>query len=127
MAQAKLSFFKLIVRDVEKMRGFYEAAFGFAVHDSFETPDFEEVLMRQTGSDFMLVLLRYKDGRDVSAAAAHGPSGFVTPDMRSTHAQLQAAGAAAKTPVMEVDDMKVAFFDDPEGHEIEVVQFGSGI
>jgi catechol 2,3-dioxygenase-like lactoylglutathione lyase family enzyme len=124
MAQAKLAFFKLIVRDLERMRAFYCGALGFAEQTAFDTPDFRESILRQDGTDVTLILLCYKDGRTLPDAAVHGPTGFLTEAIEATHAALIAAGARAKGPVMEVEGgIKVAFLDDPEGHEIELCQF----
>ena len=125
MSQAKLSFFKLIVRDLERAQSFYERAFGFTLQDRFDTPDFNEVILRQEGTDVMIVLLCYSDGRDIPDARAHGPAGFATDDMDATHAAVVAAGATPKGPVIVVEGgIKVAFLNDPEGHEIELCQFG---
>jgi len=125
VSQAKLSFFKLIVRDLERAQSFYERAFGFTLQDRFDTPDFNEVILRQEGTDVMIVLLCYSDGRDIPDARAHGPAGFATDDMDATHAAVVAAGATPKGPVIVVEGgIKVAFLNDPEGHEIELCQFG---
>jgi predicted enzyme related to lactoylglutathione lyase len=125
MTAARLSFFKLLVRDLATTQRFYETALGFSVHDRFDTPDFEEVLLRQKGSDLMLVLLHYTDGRAIPAADNHGPTGFVTDDITATHAALVKAGGKPKGAVIEVEGIKVAFLDDPDGHEIELVQFSA--
>jgi lactoylglutathione lyase len=125
VSQAKLSFFKLIVHDLEKEQSFYEQAFGFTVQDRFVTDDFNEVILRQEGTDVMIVLQCYTDGREIPDARAHGPAGFATDDMDATHATVVAAGATPKGPVIVVEGgIKVAFLNDPEGHEIELCQFG---
>jgi predicted enzyme related to lactoylglutathione lyase len=73
----------------------------------------------------MIVLQCYTDGREIPDARAHGPAGFATDDMDATHAAVVAAGATPKGPVIVVEGgIKVAFLNDPEGHEIELCQFG---
>lgn len=125
MAQAKFAFIKLIVGDLGAQQRFYEQAFGFAEQGRFETADFDEVILGQAGTDVTLMLLCYTDGRPLPDARAHGPTGFATDDMAASHAACVAAGARAKGPVIVVEGgIQVAFLEDPEGHEIELCQFG---
>ncbi len=123
MTVAKLAFMKLIVTDLAGMKRFYESAFGFAQVDAFDTPDFDEVMLRQPDNDFLLFLLRYKDGRRHPDAAAHGATGFVTGNVEATVDAALAAGATLKMGPMDVGPTRVAFVDDPEGHETEIIQF----
>ncbi len=123
MSGAKLAFMKLIVADLARMQAFYEQAFGFAKTDAFDTPDFEEVMLRQEGNEFLLLLLRYKDTRPHPDAAAHGATGFVCGDVQASVGKALAAGATLKLGPMDVGPTRVAFVDDPEGHEIEIIQF----
>lgn len=123
MTAAKLAFFKLIVRDLVRMTAFYEAAFDFHQVDGFDTPEFEEAMFRQGDDPFLLMLLRYKDGRTFGDSAAHGPTGFVTENLDAALAKAITAGATLKLEPMEAGSTRVAFLDDPEGHEIEVIQF----
>ena len=125
MAQAKFAFIKLIVGDLAAQQRFYEQAFGFTEQGRFETADFDEVILGQDGVDVTLMLLCYTDGRPLPDARAHGPTGFATDDIEAAHAACLAAGATAKGPVLVVEGgIKVALLDDPEGHEIELCQFG---
>jgi len=125
MAQAKFAFIKLIVGDLAAQQRFYEQAFGFTEQGRFETADFDEVILGQDGVDVTLMLLCYTDGRPLPDARAHGPTGFATDDIEAAHAACLAAGATAKGPVLVVEGgVKVALLDDPEGHEIELCQFG---
>src|SRR5690606_13454835 len=118
-------FIKLIVGDLVAEQRFYEQAFGFAERGRFETADFDEVILGQDGVDVTLMLLRYTDGRPRPDARAHGPTGFATDDIEAAHAACVVAGAAPKGPVLVVEGgIRVALLDDPEGHEIELCQFG---
>jgi lactoylglutathione lyase len=123
MTKAKLSFMKLIVQDLERMKRFYETAFGFAEVDGFETPDFSEKMFRQGDDPFLFLLLCYRDGRSHPDAAAHGPTGFVTDDVQGTLDAALAAGATLKMAPIDVGPTRVAFVADPEGHEVEIIQF----
>jgi lactoylglutathione lyase len=89
----------------------------------FDTPDFLEAILSQPGADFQMMLLQYKDGRDISEALRHGPTGFFTDQIEAVHARLVAEGAVDKGGVIVVEGgIKVALLDDPEGHEIELCQ-----
>jgi lactoylglutathione lyase len=123
MNAAKLGFMKLIISDMAVMKAFYEAAFGFVAVNGFDTPEFEEIMLRQGDDPFLFLLLRYKDGRQHPDATAHGPTGFVTEDIQASVAAAVAAGAIVKLPPFEVGPTRVAFLADPEGHEIEIIQF----
>jgi predicted enzyme related to lactoylglutathione lyase len=120
---AKLSFFKVIVRDLEIARSFYERSLGFEQVGYFDTPDFLESIMQQPGTDVTMMLLAYKDGRDISAAIRHGPTGFFTDDIEAAHARLVAEGATQKSGIIVVgDNIRIALLDDPDGHELELCQ-----
>jgi catechol 2,3-dioxygenase-like lactoylglutathione lyase family enzyme len=120
---AKLSFFKVIVRDLEIARSFYERSLGFEQVGYFDTPDFLESIMQQPGTDVTMMLLAYKDGRDISAAIRHGPTGFFTDDIEAAHAKLLAEGATQKSGIIVVgDNIRIALLDDPDGHELELCQ-----
>ncbi len=123
MTAARLNFMKLIVRDMPRMKAFYEAAFGFAPVNGFDTPEFEEIMLRQGEDPFLILLLSYKDGRRHPDAAAHGPTGFVSEDVQASVDRAVAAGATVKMAPFEVGPTRVAFLADPEGHEIEIIQF----
>jgi lactoylglutathione lyase len=123
MTAAKLAFMKLIVADLARAQAFYETAFGFAQADAFDTPDFEEVMLRQADNDFLLLLLRYKDGRRHPDAAAHGATGFVCTDLQASLDKAIAAGATLTMAPRDVGPTRVAFVTDPDGHEIEIIQF----
>ncbi len=123
MTMARLAFFKLIVKDLARMQAFYEAAFGFRRVDGFDTPDFEETMLRQGEDPFMLLLLRYKSGGPAGDLTAHGPTGFVAQDVQASVDAALAAGATLKMAPFDVGPTRVAFVADPEGHEIEIIQF----
>jgi lactoylglutathione lyase len=123
MPIAKLSFFKVFVRDLPSAQSFYERSLGFVQEGYFDTPDFLESVMRQPDTDVSMMLLAYKDGRDISAAIKHGPTGFFTDDIEAAHDRLVAEGATAKGGIIVVGEgIKIALLDDPEGHEIELCQ-----
>ena len=123
MSAGQFSFVKLYVADLESMIAFYAAAFDMAVHVRIEEADFEEVLMRQEGHDFMLGLLSWKTDSHKDQRPAAGVIGFITQDADAAVAQAIKAGATLKRAPFDIPGTRVALVDDPEGHEIEFVQF----
>ncbi|WP_183030025.1 VOC family protein [Altericroceibacterium spongiae] len=120
----RLAFFKLGVSNMEKALAFYQEAFGFSVKMTFDEPDFIEHIMALPGQEAgpNLLLLQYKDGRHTIPGNAYGPVGFMVEDMDATYqAALEAGGTALLEPFV-MDGTRVATLQDPEGHEIELVQ-----
>lgn len=122
--EARLSFFKLIVPDIDAALAFWNAAFGFEVTMSFEEPDFREVILALPGQPAgpNLMLVQYNDGRDVSTGQSHGPIGFACTDVRASHDHALACDAERLTDVFEAGGVKLAIIKSPQGHEIELVE-----
>jgi lactoylglutathione lyase len=118
-----LGFLKLVVDDLEAMATFYSEAFGFAVRDRIDMPEIEEVMLVQPGQTFNLVLLRWKDGRALTIGNAHGPIGMTTRSVDQTFAHARASGATVEREPYDLGPMRIAFVLDPEGHEIELIEF----
>lgn len=123
MSAGRFNFVKLFVADLDAMIAFYTASFDMTVHVRIEEPDFEEVLLRQEGHDFLLGLFSWKDGRHRDGRPAAGVIGFVTQDVHASVAQAIEAGATLKQVPFDIPGTRVALVIDPEGHEIEFVQF----
>ena len=123
MSAGQFSFVKLHVADLEAMIAFYASAFDMAVHVRIDEVDFEEVLMRQEGHDFLLGLLSWNTGGHKDQRPAAGVIGFITQDADAAVAQAINAGGTLKRAPFDIPGTRVALVDDPEGHEIEFVQF----
>jgi predicted enzyme related to lactoylglutathione lyase len=125
---ARLSFFKLNTPDMGSALRFYSGAFGFAVTQTFDEPDFLEHILALPGQEAgpNLLLVEYKDGRDVAVGPGHGPIGFMTDDIEDQFARATAAGASVTIPVSHMGPVKFAMLLDPDGHELELVQLPSG-
>jgi predicted enzyme related to lactoylglutathione lyase len=121
----QLGFFKLVVRDLDAMTAFYRDAFGLRLGDRLTGPDFEEVLLAAPASPMTLILYRWTDDREIVIGSGHGPAGFVTTDIDGGFAHALSLGATVIQPPTDVPGLRVAMLRDPEGHEIELVQFQS--
>lgn len=124
MPDVRLAFFKLNVPHLEAATAFWRAAFGFAVTNSFDEPEFRENILalpdQEGGPNLMLV--QYKDGRDVGVGPGHGPVGLVCGDIQASHDHALACDAEKVTGVFEAGGVRIAVLKSPQGHEIELVQ-----
>jgi lactoylglutathione lyase len=119
----RLNFFKLIVRDLDEMQKFYADTFGFEERSRIALPGLEEVMLALPGEQFTLVLYRHTDGRELDIGSGYGPVGFLTRDVDAAVAHALASGASLVAAPRDLGSMRLAFVKDPEGHEIEMIQF----
>ena len=120
----RLNFFKLVVRDVDAMAAFYARAFGFEERrDRVKVPGIEEAMLTLLGEQFTLVLYHWTDGREIAIGSGHGPVGFLTDDVDAAYAHALTSGAQPLYAPFDMASMRIAFVRDPEGHEIEMIQF----
>jgi predicted enzyme related to lactoylglutathione lyase len=121
----RLAFFKLNVPEIVPALAFWHEAFGFEVAQTFDEAEFHEkvlALPAHAGGP-SLMLVAYKDGRDVSVGHGHGAVGIQTSDIAAAHERALRAGAVAGTGIITVaGSIKVAVLHSPQGHEIELVQ-----
>lgn len=118
----RFNFVKVPTRDLAGQLAFYETAFGFAHVAAFENDEMEEILARQEGEALQLCLMRLKT-LPADARSIVGVIGFVTDDIDAALQRALDAGADLKQSVFEVDGIRIALLWDPEGNEIELVQF----
>ena len=76
----RFNFLKVPTIDLATQLAFYEAAFGFARYADFDGDDLEEILMKQEGSEFLLVLMRFKHATPSGATRAQLLSDPHSPD-----------------------------------------------
>ncbi|WP_375390601.1 VOC family protein [uncultured Sphingomonas sp.] len=117
------SFFKINVADLDAAVRFYTEVFGFSVTDTVSLPELEERMLVMPGAKFTLVLLQWQDGRAITVGNGFGPAGFLTRDVDAAYGRALAHGASAHRPPTGMGPMRVAFVLDPEGHEIEMIQY----
>jgi predicted enzyme related to lactoylglutathione lyase len=69
-----------------------------------------------------LLLVEYKDRRDVSVGPGHGPVGLICEDIAATHNRALACGAQPLTGLFEAAGVRIALLKSPQGHEVELIQ-----
>ena len=119
----RFNFFKLNVADLAGAVTFYSDVFGFEEQSRLDLPGVDEVMLAMPGESFMLVLLQFKDGRTLTLGDAHGPIGFLVRDIDAAVSQATARGAKLLRAPADTGFSRYAFLADPEGHEIELIQF----
>lgn len=118
----KFNFVKIVVNDLAAMEAFYIGALGFEVQNRIDGPTFKEVMLAQKAGAFTLVLYHHLDGRALAIGNGWGPMGFIVRDCAADHARLMGLGAAEVRAPASFGGMTVSFVNDPEGHEIELLQ-----
>jgi catechol 2,3-dioxygenase-like lactoylglutathione lyase family enzyme len=120
----RLGFFKLNVPDLEQALAFWREAFGFAVTASFDEPEFREHILALPGQEAgpNLMLVAYKDGRNVTVGPGHGPVGLICEDIHASHDRALVCDAEKVTGVFEAGGVLIAVLRSPQGHEIELIQ-----
>lgn len=120
----RLNFFKLNVPEMAPALEFWSTAFGFSVVQTFDEPEFLEHILALPGQEAgpNLLLVAFRDGREVTPGPGHGPVGLLVDDIVVAHSRAIAAGARELTGVFSVGPVNVAMLASPEGHEIELVQ-----
>ena len=122
------AFTKLVVRDLSKADAFYRTVCGYSegqwVTDTAGGRPIQEVIYRRPEGGLELVLLTYLDGAVGSAGDVI--TAFDTPDLDAFQARLLAAGGAVAEAIRDLEfngnPMRIAFFTDPDGYLLEVMQ-----
>ncbi len=121
MTSVQFAFVKLVVRDLDAMSGFYQRALDLYPARTIDTETVTEIIMRPKGEEngFCLVLYNPKDGREIKIGNAHGPVGLYVKDADAAFANAIREGASPLQKPFNIAGLRVAFVNDPEGHELE--------
>jgi len=121
-------FTKLVVGDLDKSAAFYEAVAGVKpqarINASIGGREITEIVYEATGKGGAnFVLFAYHDTPKTPAGELI--LGFVTSDIGAFMDRARAHGGTVTVEPYEsanAGSMKVAFFTDPDGHLVEVIQ-----
>jgi catechol 2,3-dioxygenase-like lactoylglutathione lyase family enzyme len=121
---ARLGFFKLNVPDLDQATAFWREAFGFSVTGHVDEPVFLENILTMPGQPGgpNLMLVQYKDARDVTVGPGHGAVGLICDDIQASNDRALACNAEKILDVFEAGGVKIAVLKSPQGHEIELIQ-----
>ena len=117
------------VRDEARSVAYYETAFGLAVSDRFDFPDFTLVYMRAPDSPFEIELTVNKDRtKAYDLGDGYGHVAVVVEDLAAEHARFTREGLpATDVKTLKHGDAELGTFffaTDPDGYKIEVIQRG---
>ncbi|MCJ2006318.1 VOC family protein [Methylobacterium sp. E-041] len=117
------------VRDEARSVAYYEAAFGLAISDRFDFPDFTLVYMRAPDSPFEIELTVNKDRTEAyDLGDGYGHVAVTVADLAAEHARFTREGLpATDMKTLKHGDTELArffFATDPDGYKIEVIQRG---
>jgi lactoylglutathione lyase len=121
---ARLGFFKLNVPDLEQATDFWREAFGFQVTGHVDEPVFLENILTMPGQEGgpNLMLVQYKDGRDVTVGPGHGAVGLICDDIHASNDRALMCNAEKIQDVFEAGGVQIAVLKSPQGHEIELIE-----
>ena len=124
LPSARLGFFKLNVPDLEQATGFWREAFGFTVTGHVDEPEFRENILTMPGQESgpNLMLVQYKDARDVTVGPGHGAVGLMCDDIDASYDRAVICGAEKVLDVFEAGGVQIAVLLSPQGHEIELIE-----
>ncbi len=118
-----------MIRVLEEARSvdFYARAFGLAVADRLDFPEFTLVYMRNDSADFEVELTINKGRTEpYGLGDGYGHLAFVVEDLEDEHMRFKSAGFAPRDIVNFDRDgtllAKFFFVQDPDGYKIEVLQ-----
>lgn len=120
---ANFGFIKIIVNDMDRAVDFYGRVFGLKVVRNVDSPKLAERLMASPGAEAgpFVVLYLDKEGRKITIGNGWGPAGFFVSDVDATYARALSLGGKPSRPPFDYETIRVAYFTDPEDHEIEIV------
>lgn len=119
----------MMVRVLDEARSvdFYGRAFGLAVADRLDFPDFTLVYLRNGEADFEVELTVNKGRTEAyDLGSGYGHVAFVVDDLDAEHARFTQAGLNPRKIVEFKGDAgliaRFFFVEDPDGYKIEVLQ-----
>lgn len=117
------------VLDEARSVAFYEKAFGLAVADRLDFPDFTLVYMSNAEQDFEVELTVNKDRTEpYDLGDGYGHLAVSVENLAAEHARFEAEGLAPRklvefAPAGEIV-ARFFFVADPDGYQIEVLERG---
>jgi predicted enzyme related to lactoylglutathione lyase len=125
---ASVAFIKLVVRDLQASAAFYRAVCGYGegqfVRSQIGGRPMEEIILPRPDGQAGLILLAYTEGPPPAPSGVI--SGFNTRDLDGFQARVLAAGGSVVQEIKPLTfgaaQMRYAFFADPEGYVMEVIE-----
>jgi lactoylglutathione lyase len=126
---AKAIHMMVRVRDEARSVAFYSQAFGLAVVDQVDFPDFTLIYMRNPEADFEVELTVNKGRTEpYDLGNGYGHVAFVVDNLEAERERIAGLGYSPKDIKQMTHDGKpfgrFFFIEDPDGYKIEVLEKG---
>jgi lactoylglutathione lyase len=121
--------FCIYVSDIKRSEQFYTELIGLKVQTRTEIEDVHEiVLAAEQGGGRLQLAERYQGGQPVDHGFGLWKFYMNVDDCQATHDRVVAAGYASTMAPQRLDrwPVIVAFVDDPDGYNIELIQYVDG-
>ncbi len=119
----------IYVSDIKRSEQFYTELIGLKVQSRTEIDDVHEiVLAADQGGGRLQLAERYNGGQPVDHGFALWKFYMNVDDCQATHDRVVAAGYTSTMAPQRLDrwPVIVAFVDDPDGYNIEIIQYVDG-
>ncbi len=119
----------IYVSDIKRSEQFYTELMGLKVQSRTEIDDVHEiVLAADSGGGRLQLAERYNGGQPVDHGFALWKFYMNVDDCQATHDRIVAAGYTSTMAPQRLDrwPVIVAFVDDPDGYNIEIIQYVDG-
>jgi lactoylglutathione lyase len=116
----------IYVSDIERSIRFYTEAIGLRLQGRTEIDDVHEAhLAADDGGGRLQLAERYRGGRPIDHGFALWKIYMNVDDCAATHAEAVEAGATSTMEPTRLErwQVTVAFVDDPDGYNIELIQY----
>ena len=120
--RCKFGFVKVNVVDLDQASTFYEVVLGLQLAQTVELPGLIEKVYFSPGmaTGPFVVLYHGMEMNQLAVGNGWGPLGFFVDDVDATYAFALANGGKPCRAPYDSSGIRIAFFLDPEDHEIEV-------
>lgn len=127
---SRFAFHKIVVGDLQKTATFYRSVMGYGegqfIEGEISGRPIEEIVFFNDSGQTEFLILAYKDTIEPQLATGGSITGIFTPDIEEFERGVLAAGGSIAQPIGPIDlgsrQSLVAFYTDPEGHLLEVIQ-----
>jgi predicted enzyme related to lactoylglutathione lyase len=127
---ARFGFLKLVVRDLQQEARFYRSVVGYCeglyIEGEIAGRPIEEIFFSGPNGESEMLILAYKDGAGPPPSPSGVITGLFTPDIEAFEARVLEAGGRVVQPIGPIDMpggvSRLAFYADPEGYLLEVIE-----
>lgn len=118
---ARLDHVGIYVRDLEKSLNFYREIFGFPEHHRLDTAESRIAFLHVGGG--LLELIQRPGAPGIAPGGRWSHVSFQIDNYDGLVSRLERMGLDLRKVTLD-DGSRVAFFKDPDGHDVEIMEKG---